>query len=142
MLWFLIFIPIILGYSTQLICKLDKNTGSAVKFRPPSIVFSIVWPILYILLGISWMISMNNTKMLWLTMMLYIVLNLMLYSWVIVYCKFKSKKGAVWVLVSSIALSLACFTQGNNISKLLLTPLIAWLIFALHMNIADINSSI
>ena len=46
-------IPLILGFSMNAIpqCKMNKNAGSVVKFRPPSYMFGIVWTILYILFG-------------------------------------------------------------------------------------------
>ena len=52
----------ILGFGINLIpkCKISRNSGNIVKFRPPSFVFGIVWPILYILLGLSWILLLKK----------------------------------------------------------------------------------
>ena len=45
--------PMIIGYIISYQCKMNKSDGSIAKFRPPPIVFGIVWPILYILIGLT-----------------------------------------------------------------------------------------
>lgn len=140
-LWPLILVPIIIGYIPQIFCRLKENTGDTVKFRPPGLVFAIVWPILYLLLGVSWFLAGHNTEYFWLTMILYSLFTVTLALWPIVYNCMGSKKGATWLLVINLAIVLACFRQGNRISQVLLTPMIAWLIFALDMNNQDIQQN-
>ena len=52
----------------------------------------------------------------------------------------KNKRAATWVLLLSIIAIFMCFSIGNYISKLLLCPLIGWLIFALLMNSTEVQS--
>lgn len=139
MLWYLIPIPLIVGYIAQSFCRLGKNTGKIVKFRPPSIVFAIVWPILYIMLGTSWMLA-SQGNMLWLPMILYSLLAIFLGLWIVMYGCVKSKTASAWILVVCIALVLGCFSIGNVWSKLLLAPLLAWLIFATIMNTTEVQN--
>ena len=54
--------PMLIGYIVSYKCKMGKDSGKTVKFRPPGYVFGIVWPILYILLGLSWINSVKNNK--------------------------------------------------------------------------------
>jgi translocator protein len=131
-----LFTPLITGYLSTILCKMDKNSGVNVKFRPPSWVFSIVWPILYILLGISWLQSTRvNKKYIW----LYLSLVLSLVFWIFTYSCKKDKKLSVYILLISIVVCLMCFSVGNEISKLCISPLLGWLIFALLMNTQEIQ---
>ena len=58
----LLFTPLILGYLTSFFCKIGKNSGENVKFRPKPWVFGIAWPILYLCLGYSWVLSRKNFR--------------------------------------------------------------------------------
>ena len=39
--------------------RTNKDSGKIVKFRPPGFVFGIVWFILYLLFGFSWILNDN-----------------------------------------------------------------------------------
>ena len=129
-------LPLLAGYVSTLFCKVGKDAGINVKFRPPSWLFSVVWPILYILLGISWVQSSRINKK---YSLLYILLNIILISWVISYSCKKNKKLSVYILLLSIIVCLLCFSVGNITSKLCLSPLLGWLIFAMLMNIEEVQ---
>jgi translocator protein len=131
--------PAIVGYGSQLVCGLGKNSGSNVKFRPPPFVFGIVWPILFILLGISWAIAYRNCLNKVMCMSTYGLLTILLGLWILVYGCAKSKKGASWVLILIVASGLASFAQGNEVSKVMITPLLAWILFALIMNTTEVQ---
>jgi tryptophan-rich sensory protein len=135
----LVILPAIIGYGSQLICSIGKNAGSNVKFRPPPWVFGVVWPILYLLLGISWAIAARNCVNKVMCMSIYSLLSILLGLWIIVYGCIKSKKGASWVLLLVLASVFGCFTQGNEVSKVIITPLLAWIIFALIMNTTEVQ---
>ena len=49
-----LWLPIVSGFGMASICKIPKNEGAFLPQRPPAIVFKIIWPILYLLLGFSW----------------------------------------------------------------------------------------
>ena len=52
-------IPLITGYASSAICRMEDSgkSGENVLFRPPAAAFGIVWPILYILMGVAWYVS-------------------------------------------------------------------------------------
>lgn len=131
-----ILMPALISYAVQSLCPLGPSVGQNVKFRPPPWVFGVVWPVLYLLLGYSWSREMRLSRNTALSATLYISTALALAGWIYVYGCRQEVAGASWVLLLSIATTLACFGQGDSVSRLCLSPLLAWLIFALHMNTA------
>ena len=125
-----LFFPLFTAYLTIAICPMKKNSGIYIKFRPPSYIFAIVWPILYLLLGLAWVISKKNS-------IIYLILSLLLCYWLVVYSCQKNKNTALVVLLLSILLTLICYTVSKKISQLLLLPLIVWLNFAVLLSIFD-----
>ena len=136
----LVLLPAIIGYSSQMICSLGKDAGKSVLFRPPSWVFGVVWPILFLLFGLSWAIAARNCTNQILCMTMYALTTLSLGVWIVTYGCAKTKKGSSWVLILTIAACLASFAQGNETSKVLISPLIAWAIFALLMNTTEVQN--
>ena len=137
--YFLIFIPLVLGFLTSFLCRTGKSTGKTLKFRPPPVVFSIVWPILYILMGLSWVYSSRENATV--SHVFYAILTILLCLWLVFYSCLKNKLAGVFILLACIACSLACFGIGNYISKIMLSPLVAWLIFATLMNSFEVQNS-
>jgi len=136
---FILLLPLILGTVTSLfICKVESTSGENVKIRPPSVVFSVVWPILYILLGLSWNVARKyNNQML--ADVLYLLLNLLLCTWIYVYSCLDKKKESVYVIVGCFTLALVCFSLGNYISKMSISPLIGWLFLATLLNVLEVE---
>lgn len=136
--YFPIIIPGLSGYLTSMFCNVSKTSGAEVSFRPPAFVFGIVWAILYLLFGFSWYCSRKEKDKMLVDIffsMLVIILNL----WIYVYSCKNNKKDAIYILVLSIVFSLLCYTVGNFISKLLIVPLIVWLLFATLINIFEVE---
>ncbi len=131
--------PLMFTYLTQFLCPIDKTAGKTVKFRPPSWVFGIVWPILFIFLGISFMLNMRKNNSV-LTFTLYALLITSFSLWMYFYSCKNNKRIALWVLLFSFGLSLACFSVSYTTTKLLLSPLITWLLFALLMNKTEVQN--
>lgn len=126
-----LFTPLLIGYSISAVCTMDKNAGASVKYRPPGWVFAIVWPVLYILLGLSWVYAQRQNKY---NTVVYLIISLLLGLWLIQYSCNKNKKSALIILIITVVLSTLCLFIGDKTSKLLITPLIAWLIFATYLN--------
>ena len=76
-------LPAFFGYLVSYFCKMDNSPGFVVKFRPPSFVFAIVWPILYILLGISWIYSVKKYSIV--NDLLFLILINLLTIWIYIY---------------------------------------------------------
>lgn len=129
-----------MGYASALICKVNKDSGKIVKFRPPPIVFSIVWPILYLLLGISWFLARKQPNSILVDAM-YLSLNLILCLWLYVYSCRKDKKNAIYVIVLSIIFAMFCYTLCEDVlGKLAIVPLIGWLYLATLINIFEVET--
>lgn len=132
-----IFIPMILGAIAAAMCKIPKDAGKSVGFRPPGWVFSLVWPLLYIMVGISWYISIKSSKFHNAIIdTCFAVLNVILCCWVIIYGCVNNKTLGVYIIAASILMCLLTMIviHHNKLSLALLSPLLVWLIFALLLN--------
>ena len=135
-------VPMAFGYITSHSCwkrVSSKRAGASVAFRPPAYVFGIVWPILYIMLGLSWVMAMKKNKTATHVEISYVSISILLASWIFVYgCKNRK----VWG-VYSIALSLGAVIMTMNLvgveSRVLLVPLLTWLILALLLNVFEVS---
>jgi len=130
--------PMVAGFGVSLFCKMEKS-GVNVKFRPPPYIFGIVWPILYLLLGWSWVQS--NPRQNQMIDGLFFTLSSLLAVWIVVYSCRKDKKNAVFVMVAillAIALLMVLIPQK---SKLMLTPLGIWILFALLLSTTEVQNS-
>ena len=129
---FIILIPIIINYITALFCSPGKTAGKSVKFRPNPSVFGIIWPILYILLGLAWYYSKNIS-------LLYILLTILLCIWLITYSCFNNKKNSIYILFLILMNLIYCYTNSTIKSKNLLIPLIIWSLFATLLSLFEFN---
>lgn len=136
----LVLLPAVVGYGSQFACNIGKKAGESVLFRPPAWAFGVIWAVLFLCFGLSWAIARRNCKNEILCMSTYGLTTLLLGVWIIVYGCCKSKKGACWVLLLAIAAGLASFAQGNEVSRVLIAPLIAWALFALLMNTTEVQN--
>jgi len=125
-------LPLVAVFGAQLAGGSLKNAGGNVKFRPPPFVFGIVWTILLLLFGESWSEAENDDHY-----NLYLGTTLLLALWAIVYNM--SALWASWLLILVMAGVFACYTIGTDKSKLYLTPLIGWTIFATIMNTTQVQ---
>ena len=137
-LYFLL--PGIIGYGSNALCNVGNNAGNIVKFRPPSFVFGIVWPVLFSLFGISWAIAMREAKYKYLCLLTYGLASISLGVWTYLYACKQKKKEASWVIIFTVASLLASFSQGNELSRAFLSPLISWILFALIMNTTEVQN--
>lgn len=135
----LVLLPAVVCYGIQLGCSVGKNAGARVLFRPPAWAFGVIWPILFLLFGLSWAIAVRESANKKLAMSMYALTTILLGIWIAVYGCVKNKKGASWVLLLAVAAGLASFGQGNHVSKALIAPLIAWALFALIMNTTEVQ---
>ena len=136
-----IILPSVMGYGAAMFCNVSKSSGSTVNFRPPPVVFSVVWIILYILIGVSWFITRsieNIDNQTLITDIFFLILNVLLISWIIFYSCKNDKKNAIYVLVLSIMMAIFCYTIGDITGKLLITPLICWLFLATLINVFEV----
>lgn len=118
---------------TSLLCPNLKSSASNVKLRPPGWVFGVVWPILYLTTGLSWMQSKMDFE--------YTILTILLCSWLIGYSCMDNKVIGRDILVMSAGYSY--YVSKNLINKdgfWLSIPLTLWLTFAAYLNYAEVKN--
>ena len=133
-----LFYPMIAGFVVSKFCKMERS-GVNVKFRPPPFVFGIVWPILYILLGLSW-INSNPDKNMNIEVMFFVLSSLLAY-WIVVYACQKNKKNAVFVMLAIVLNISLLMVQIPKKSQLYLVPLAVWIFFAMLLSTTELQNS-
>ena len=109
-------------------------------FDVPSIVFPIVWVILYILMGISiYIISEDKYKDKTKAYTLYIVQLIMNSLWTLFFFGFNWYTfSAIWIILLLIAviLMIISFFKIDKKAAYLQIPYVLWLLFALYLNVS------
>jgi translocator protein len=136
-----LFLSMFIGFLVSLKCKMNNRSGNSVRFRPPSYIFGIVWPILYLLIGYSWIQSTDTIAKSSIDL-LYISLSLLLGLWIIVYACMDDKLGSLYVMFFIILNLLLLMILIPKKSRLLLSPLCVWLAYATLILATDIQNSI
>ena len=130
----------ILGYVSSIFCNTGKNAGANIKARPPAFVFGIVWPILYICLGLAWF----NMKKVKYVNILFIINALLGSLWLYLYgCK-TQKRNALYTIIVMLLWAVILYTYAlqtkNYLSSYLIIPYAIWLLFAMMLNFQEVNS--
>lgn len=124
-----LFLPILFVYIPSIFFPIN-NAGSNIPFRPPPITLAIVWPILLILVGISWYNRTNLT-------MYYLFLSILLGAWTIFY-NYSKISSFIEILITLFLTIFLIIYKFENLSSILLIPLALWLSFASLLNGYDI----
>ena len=135
-----ILFPVVLGGIVGLIIMpfMDYNTLQKPPLSPPSIVFPIIWTILYILMGISYGILKTKNLIDSETNMLYYTQLLVNVTWPIVFFVFKWRFiSIIWIILLLILVAYMTikFYRKNKIAGLLQIPYMIWTIFATYLTI-------
>lgn len=137
-------IAIVLGFGINIIpqCRTSKKSGAIVNFRPPAAAFGIVWTILYILFGLSWILAANTPNELNSPVIIdvfYGIITVLLALWIVVYSCMGNKKGGIYVIATCIGVIVLTLNVASVVSRLMITPLLTWLILALLLNIFEVQ---
>lgn len=137
---FYIFFPLIIGISVSLITKnnIDYNTLKQPPLAPPSILFPIVWSILYLLIGISYYLYKKNTYTEKTETIIYYAQLFVNSLWTIIFFILKLRFfSIIWILILVILIYLliSLFKQKYKPSAYLLIPYLIWCIFATYLTI-------
>lgn len=136
-----ILVPVILGSLVGFVISSNMDYSSLTRpsFAPPSILFPIVWTILYILMGVSYGILKSNS-------LICDKINTIYYSqlfvnllWPIFFFVFKWRLFSfVWILllIFFVILMIKEFYAKNKIAGLLQIPYLLWIIFASYLNLS------
>ena len=137
---FYLFLPIISGSIIGLIQSnyIDYNTLTKPPLSPPGFIFPIVWSIIYLLMGISYLIFKNKnfyTKKEDKIYYLQLIVNLL---WSVFFFIFKLRLFTIFwtilLLILVIYLIILFYTK-TKISACLNIPYLLWLIFATYLTI-------
>ena len=105
---------------------------------PPSIVFPIVWTILYVLMGISaYLVYESNTENKSSALLIYGVQLLVNFIWTIFFFLLNYRLIAFFIIVILLILIIIMIIKFYNINKLsayLQIPYLLWVIFATYLN--------
>lgn len=137
--YFIIFLPLIIGFFIGFFTKPDKWYFDLNKspLTPPGYVFSIAWSILYILIGISYFIALNNKSFIyWIIPLLHLFLNFLYTPFIFLYNKILESSFIVLLTLITAIITMILFYNYDNtrISFYLLIPYIIWLIFANYLS--------
>lgn len=136
-----ILIPVLIGGIVGLIISsaIDYNSLQKPFLAPPSIVFPIVWTILYILMGISYGILKSKgltDKKIDLIYYIQLAVNA---AWSIIFFLLKWRLFAfIWILLLDILVILMIikFYKKDKTAGLIQIPYILWALFASYLNLA------
>lgn len=135
-----ILVPVILGGIVGFIISgfIDYNSLQKPPFAPPSILFPIIWTILYILMGVSYgrlkSKELTDEKV---NTIYYVQLAINL-LWPIFFFILKWRLFAFfWIILLDIAVIIMImrFYKKDKIAGLLQIPYIVWSLFATYLNL-------
>ena len=132
--------PVIGGAIVGLIISGYMDYQDIIKppLSPPSLVFPIVWTILYILMGISYFLATKddgNSKELDQIYLLQLLVN---FLWPIIFFVLKMYFTAfLWIilLLILVVVMIKELLKNNKISGYLQIPYLIWLLFATYLNL-------
>ena len=136
-----ILIPVVVGGIVGLIISsaIDYNSLQKPFLAPPSIVFPIVWTILYILMGISYGILKSKSltdKKIDIIYYMQLAVNAI---WSIIFFLLKWRLFAfIWILILDVLVILMIikFYKKDKTAGLLQVPYLLWVLFASYLNLA------
>lgn len=136
-----ILIPVIVGGVVGLIISgsIDYNSLEKPFLAPPSILFPIIWTILYILMGVSYGLLETKDLLDSRAKMIYYVQLFVNALWPIFFFTLKWRLFAfIWILLLAflVILMVAEFYKKNKTAGLLQIPYLLWTLFALYLNLS------
>ena len=135
-----IIIPLALGGIVGFLISgsMDYDMLDQPPLSPPSILFPIVWTILYVLMGVSFGIlrdkhlNDSNVKLIY---YIQLIVNLL---WPIAFFVLKWRLFAfIWILVLDVlvVMMIITFYKRDKTAALLQLPYLAWVLFASYLNL-------
>ena len=136
-----IIIPVIVGGLVGLLISnsIDYNSLQKPFLAPPSILFPIMWTILYILMGVSY--GMLQSKMLVdseINLIYYIQLFVNVF-WSIFFFVFKWRLFSfIWILLLDVLVivMIVKFYKKHKVAGLIQIPYLLWSLFATYLNLS------
>lgn len=136
-----ILIPVFIGGIVGLIISgsIDYNSLQKPFLAPPSILFPIVWTILYILMGVSYGILESKSLIEAKTKFIYYLQLFVNATWSIIFFTLKWRLFAfIWIILLDLLVIIMIieFYKKNKIAGLIQIPYLLWVLFASYLNLA------
>lgn len=136
-----IIIPVLVGAVVGFIISgfIDYDSLEKPFLAPPSIVFPIVWSILYVLMGISYGILDSNSEVDSEVNLIYYLQLFFNALWPIAFFVLKWRLFAFfWILALAVLIIIMIikFYNRNKTAGLLQIPYLLWTLFATYLNIS------
>ena len=136
-----ILIPVIVGGIVGLIISgsIDYNSLQKPPLSPPSILFPIMWTILYILMGVSYGILKSKHLVDPDTKKIYYLQLFVNALWSIFFFTFKWRLFAfLWIILLDVLVIIMIikFFKNNKLAGVLQLPYLLWTLFASYLNLA------
>lgn len=130
----LIILPLLGGFIVSMLVNFDMYSRiNLPSLAPPSILFPIMWTILYVMMGISLYLNRDNKK----NMIIFLIQLLFNYFWVFDFFLLEMYLGSFIVIVIldiMIMYMILEFYKENKISSYMLIPYLLWCVFASYLN--------
>lgn len=136
-----ILIPVIVGGLVGLIISgsIDYSSLQKPPLSPPSILFPIMWTILYILMGVSYGILKSKHLVDPDTKKIYYLQLFVNALWSIFFFTFKWRLFAfLWIILLDVLVIIMIikFFKNNKLAGVLQLPYLLWTLFASYLNLA------
>ncbi len=136
-----ILVPVLIGGLVGIIISnmMDYNSLEKPPLAPPSILFPIVWTILYILMGISYGILKSNSLVDDNIRLIYYSQLFVNALWPIFFFVFEWRLFSfIWILLLIVLVvkMITMFYSKNKTAGLLQIPYLLWIIFASYLNLS------
>lgn len=136
-------IPISVGIISSLITGNNFNSYSQLiqpPLAPPSFIFPIVWSVLYILMGISSYLIVQQTENIRTNkgLIVYAIQLALNFFWPVFFFGFKAYLFSfIWLilLIAAIITMTVLFYQQNKLAAYIQIPYILWTFFAAYLNL-------
>lgn len=137
---FYIFFPIIIGSIIGFIISgnIEYNTLTKPPLSPPSILFPIVWSILYLLMGISYFILKKNNNDNIIISIVYYTQLFINFLWSIIFFNLEWRFFAIiWIIILDILVisMIYLFSKKDKLPAYLNIPYLIWILFATYLTI-------
>lgn len=134
-------LPLIIGGIVGMLTSSSMNYNDLVKpvLSPPGIVFPIVWTIIYLLIGISYILLKEKKEVPKEMKELYYSQLVFNYLWTFIFFVFRLRLLSVlWIIILDVLVIVMTyqFYKQNKLSGILLIPYVLWLLFATYLNIS------
>lgn len=134
------------GVLSALLSGNMTDYGTLIKppLSPPAAVFSVVWPILYALMGISvYLVQTSDARAGEISdsVKIYTAQLVMNFLWSIIYFRFGMLTAAaalIGALIVTVFIMILRFRKIHPAAAWLNVPYLLWLIFALYLNIGTV----